>query len=246
MKGKGIPSQKIDTLAAAIVARLNGQELTTIQKDRLRAATDNAVVRDVMSDITKKKADGIDSVQNNGYDKTKGNENRHETVTEDAAPHQNRNAFSEGSYEGNRKTIIDSTPELEAHIKKVDPSVPRKRGIGGAHNSQEFFKNDVEIVTETPSKIPGVRTVEYRMPKLNADGTPTGEYGARVFKKTIYDPDVISDNDFMKRGLEAANNAISKADNGVMPREWSGVDSEGITWHGYYTDGEITSFFPDE
>ena len=73
---------------------------------------------------------------------------------------------------------------------------------------REFFKNDVAIVSETPSKIPGVKTVEYRMPKLNADGTPTGEYGARVFKKTIYDPDIISDDEFIKRGLEAANDAI--------------------------------------
>ena len=84
------------------------------------------------------------------------------------------------------------------------------------------------------------------MPKLNADGTLTGEYGARVFKKTIYDPDIISDDEFIKRGLEAANDAISKADDGIMPREWTGVDSEGITWHGYFEDGEITSFFPDE
>ena len=71
-------------------------------------------------------------------------------------------------------------------------------------------------------------------------------FGARVFKKTIYDPDVISDNDFMRRGLEAANDALSKADDGVMPREWSGVDSEGGTWRGYFEDGRITSFFPDE
>jgi len=152
----------------------------------------------------------------------------------------------EGTIKSGSKTIFNSTPELEAHIKNIDPSVPRKRGIGGAHNSKEFFKNDVAIVSETPSKIPGVKTVEYRMPKLNADGTPTGEYGARVFKKTIYDPDIISDDEFIKRGLEAANDAISKADDGIMPREWTGVDIEGITWHGYFEDGEITSFFPDE
>lgn len=151
-----------------------------------------------------------------------------------------------GKVEGGSKTIFNSTPELEAHIKNIDPSVPRKRGIGGAHNSKEFFKNDVAIVSETPSKIPGVKTVEYRMPKLNADGTPTGEYGARVFKKTIYDPDIISDDEFIKRGLDAANDAISKTDDGIMPREWSGIDSEGIMWHGYFEDGQITSFFPDE
>lgn len=40
--------------------------------------------------------------------------------------------------EGMRKKI-EVTPDLENHIKNVDQSVPRRRGIGGAHNSQEFF-----------------------------------------------------------------------------------------------------------
>ena len=62
-----------------------------------------------------------------------------------------------------------STPELEAHIKNIDTTVPRKRGIGGAHNSTEFYKNNVKVISEIPSKIPGVKSVEYKMPKLNAD-----------------------------------------------------------------------------
>ena len=91
-------------------------------------------------------------------------------------------------------------------------TVPRRRGIGGAHNSREFFKNDVKITSESQSKIPGVKTVEYRMPTLNKDGTPTGEYGTRVFRKTIYDPDIISDEVYIRRGLEAANDALKNAD----------------------------------
>lgn len=90
------------------------------------------------------------------------------------------------------------------------------------------------------------KTVEYRMPKLNPDGTLTGEYGLKVFKKTIYDPKIISDKEFVRRGLEAANNAIENSENGMLPREWTGVDSEGIIWHGYYENGEIKSFFPEE
>ena len=147
----------------------------------------------------------------------------------------------EGSHQ-----VFTSTPELEAHIKNRDMTVPRRRGIGGAHNSREFFKNDVKITSESQSKIPGVKTVEYRMPTLNKDGTPTGEYGTRVFRKTIYDPDIISDEVYIRRGLEAANDALKNADDGIMPREWWGIDSEGITWHGYFENGEITSFFPDE
>lgn len=137
------------------------------------------------------------------------------------------------------------TATLESHLKNMDPKVPRKRGIGGAHNSVEFYKNDVQIVSKTNSKVSGVVVVEYKMPKLNMDGTPTGEYGNKVFVKTIYDPQFISDQNYVKRGIEAANNAMLHTKDGTMPREWIGVDSKGVTWRGYYQDGEITSFFPE-
>ena len=84
------------------------------------------------------------------------------------------------------------------------------------------------------------------MPKLNADGTPTGEYGAKVFRKTIYDPNIIRDEEYIKYGLEAANDAMNNVGGTGLPREWTGVDSNGVKWHGYYEDGKITSFFPDE
>ena len=48
------------------------------------------------------------------------------------------------------------------------------------------------------------------MPKLNMDGTPTGEYGNKVFTNNIYDPKIISDKEFINRGIEAANDAKLK------------------------------------
>nr|WP_316933105.1 T7SS effector LXG polymorphic toxin [Listeria monocytogenes] len=78
---------------------------------------------------------------------------------------------------------IEKTPELEKHIRNTDPNVPRKRGIGGAHNSEEFFKNDVEIVKQTPTDIPGVSVVEYRIPELDVKGNPTGRYKKTIYKK---------------------------------------------------------------
>ena len=119
LMNKGFNPKKSADMAEVIAARLNGQELTRTQTGRLRAAMDNAVVRDVMYDITKEKAEGIDSAQNNGYDKDNvdsGLETREEaalwdsayqsvdafgnhdyaTVTEDSVPYQDRNAFSEG------------------------------------------------------------------------------------------------------------------------------------------------------
>lgn len=140
---------------------------------------------------------------------------------------------------------IEKTPELEDHIRNTDPNVPRKRGIGGAHNSEEFFKNDVEIVKQTPTDISGVSVVEYRIPELDAKGNPTGRYKKLIYKKTIYDPKVISDEDYINRGLEAANNAISNSGDGSLPREWIGKDNSGKAWRGYYEDGKITSFYPE-
>jgi hypothetical protein len=47
--------------------------------------------------------------------------------------------------------------------------------------------------------------------------------GSLVFKKAIYDPNVIGDNAFMKRGLEAANSAVLP--DRTLPAVWEGVDS---------------------
>ena len=46
------------------------------------------------------------------------------------------------------------------------------------------------------------------------DGTPTGEYGNKVFTNNIYDPKIISDKEFINRGIEAANDAKLKTSDG--------------------------------
>lgn len=67
----------------------------------------------------------------------------------------------------------------------------------------------------------------------------------KPFIKSIYDPKVISDETFIKRGIEAANNALLNSTDGTLSRLWIGVDSQGITWRGYYENGKITSFYPE-
>ena len=118
---KGFNPEKAATMADAITARLNGQELTRQQTDRLRSAMDNAVVRDVMADITKKQADGIDSVQNNGYDKT--NTPGDDAVTENSISKQEQNATVEGTDEGGavaKKPYATSRPSYgEGQIEQV-------------------------------------------------------------------------------------------------------------------------------
>ncbi|WP_311079300.1 contractile injection system protein, VgrG/Pvc8 family [Paenibacillus polymyxa] len=155
------------------------------------------------------------------------------------------------------KSSITATPELETHIKhrefvdKNGKEHPNKKGIVGAHNSEEFYKNDVKVVNEynvydvNGNEVRGVKQVEYSMPELDPKTRqPIGTYNKKVLKKTIYDPNVISDKKYIERGIEAANNALTKETSGTLPRVWMGVDSKGVSWVGYYEDGRITSLFP--
>lgn len=144
------------------------------------------------------------------------------------------------------KFFVDDT--LRAHIENVDPNVPRKRGIGGAHNREAFLQNDIQIVSVTSHpEIPGIEIIEYQMPKLDKTGTPIpGEYQTgKPKRKTVYDPSVFSTEEYLRRGVEAANNASEQYSEGTLPREWSGYDSQGIKWRGYYENGVITSFYPE-
>ena len=145
-------------------------------------------------------------------------------------------------------TKYELTNKLRLHITMVDPFVPRKRGIGGAHKKDVFIKNDIKIISETPHpSINGVSKIEYQMPKRDKTGAPIpGEYQDGVPKaKTVYDSNIISTDEYLSRGLEAANNAAFQYENGILPREWVGIDNNGITWHGYCENGEIKSMYPE-
>lgn len=146
---------------------------------------------------------------------------------------------------------------MENHIKYrelIDSNGkphPNKKGIVGAHNSNEFFKNDVKVISENKvydvngNEVLGVKQIEYRVAELDAKTRqPTGNYNQKTNKKTIYDPNVISDKEFIERGIEAANNALAKESTEVLPRVWTGVDSKGVPWVGYFENGKITSLFP--
>lgn len=154
-----------------------------------------------------------------------------------------------GGREGGRGAAkYNVTDKLKSHIENVDISVPRKKGIGGAHNKDIFLQNDVKIISETPNpKIHGVSTIEYQMPKFDKTGTLIpGEYQSGVPKvKTIYDPNALSTDEYLNRGLQAANNVSGQYPDGVLPREWVGMDNQGVAWRGYYENGQITSLFPE-
>ena len=69
LKGRGIPSWKIDTLAEAIVGRVNDQKLTRTQRDVLLFEQKRFSVRNILSNLIRKKTREVDSPQNRMYDK---------------------------------------------------------------------------------------------------------------------------------------------------------------------------------
>lgn len=150
-----------------------------------------------------------------------------------------------GVFKVGRKKVIFEL-DLEKHIKFRDMNVPRKRGIGGAHNLEEFMKYSDEFkivnITEHPT-IPGVKHIEYQMTTLDKFGKPTGGYNSKIFEKTVYDPSIISDSKMAQLGREAAEQA-NKA--GTLTREWSGIANDGTKMRGYLNDaGEVRSYFVD-
>ena len=140
-------------------------------------------------------------------------------------------------------------PDIADHMRKRDLEVPRKRGIGGAHEKAEFDRalaSEGGVVTNrTPHPtLSGVEQIEYQLPALDAQGNPTGQMRTRVFEKTIYDSSVLGDADMLRMGQEAADQALA-AGGGTLGREWTGVAANGVTFRGYSDQGVVTSFFPE-
>ena len=142
-------------------------------------------------------------------------------------------------------------PGIEAHIRDRDFNVPRREGIGGAHNAEEFQKamdaEGGEIVGNPVAhpSIPGIEHVRYQMPKRDHTGEIIkGEFQSRVREKTIYDPAIIPDETMMRWGREAAEDAMH-ANGGTLPHEWTGRSLDGAPIHRYAdtATGEVTSFF---
>lgn len=137
------------------------------------------------------------------------------------------------------------TAGLRQHITEAYDN--GRQGIGGGHERSAFEAKLEEMGGKVEGRIPcesmnGVEKIAYRLPKKSPDGKPTGEMRANVYSKTVYDASKISTNEYLQRGVEAANAA---AKGGRLPREWSGTDGQGVRWRGYAENGEIKSFFPE-
>ena len=132
-------------------------------------------------------------------------------------------------------------PDLARHLMAQDTSVARRNGVGGAHNVEAFIPAyraigaRIKKVTRHPT-VPGITKVEYQIPI-------PGQYKAKIFVKTVYNPKVISHAEMLQFGTEAANNAQS---HGNLTREWTGTATNGLRFRGYLdAEGNVRSLFPE-
>ncbi|QDF05351.1 RHS repeat-associated core domain-containing protein [Myxococcus xanthus] len=136
--------------------------------------------------------------------------------------------------------------DLAEHLTRRDMSVNRKDGIGGAHNLDEFMRHASEINVvgmETHPSLPGVRRISYQIEALDYAGKPSGQWKAKIYEKTVYDPSTLSDDLFLQWGREAAYEAHYA---GKLTREWVGTARNGVRFRGYLdTSGAVRSFFPE-
>ena len=162
-----------------------------------------------------------------------------------------RRIQSIGQEVGKIPMVYEATDKLKDHIINGSENVGAS-GINGAHNKENFTKlaekNGIRIDSIAPnSQMDGVEKIQYSIPKKGRDGKPTSEFKASKKYKTVYNPNVISNDKYIRYGIEAANNAVKNSSTGKLKREWSGIDNQGIEWHGYCDgDGNITSFYPND
>lgn len=137
-------------------------------------------------------------------------------------------------------------PGYDEHLIKRDMKAKRKGGISGAHNKEEFMKSSFEInivKVEKHPHIDGVEDIYYQMAELEK-GVPTGRWRARIFTKTVYDPEIISNEQMIQYGKEAIREA-EKAGR-ITERMVVGTASNGLEIMLYVDESknEITNFHP--
>ncbi|SEN48558.1 EndoU nuclease [Terribacillus saccharophilus] len=151
---------------------------------------------------------------------------------------------------------------LTGEIKKCTD----RRGVSGGHNYSEFkkfFETNGKYKLEEIQKfahpeIEGIYDLEYRMLVEIKDyrGIGTGEYkyipkeNRDPLKKTIYDPDFISDEDIVRYGKEAMEEGIKNGQVDELIDQnksmVSGTASNGLKFEGIKNleTGEIDNFWP--
>ncbi|GFH41464.1 hypothetical protein Hs30E_00150 [Lactococcus hodotermopsidis] len=136
------------------------------------------------------------------------------------------------------------------HLKNVE-GFTQQKGIVGGHNSSNFYEKLDEVggrvVSEkTNPAISGVKEIQYEIPKKGIDGQPRvpTEYKSIREPKTVYDTNIISDEQIYQWGQEAMKNGkITVKPNGDQIIE--GYANNGLKFKGFIREDKITNFYPE-
>lgn len=84
--------------------------------------------------------------------------------------------------------------------------------------------------------------ITYQFPKKDYTGQVVvpPSYRKIAYPKTVYDPNVFSDDQMYRLGLEAMANGKLLPSGDMI----EGYASNGLKFKGYYKDGEVTNFYP--
>ncbi|WP_257143010.1 CdiA family toxin C-terminal domain-containing protein [Bacillus pseudomycoides] len=166
-------------------------------------------------------------------------------------------------------------PGYETHLIEVEGFKAKPTiGVKGGHNFDNFkkfvldnFGNQITdinqaIVTKTPHQnIDGIYEIKYKLPAYDGlstanggKGNFTGQWKEYKNPKTVYDPNVISDEQILKWGREAMAEGISnnriKIDSrpNAVSNEvvgYADIGGEKLQFIGYIdkTTGEVKNFF---
>ncbi|MGL4248325.1 MAG: CdiA family toxin C-terminal domain-containing protein, partial [Lactococcus garvieae] len=136
--------------------------------------------------------------------------------------------------------------EAKSHLIDTEGIVNKK--VSGGHNQEKFQKfaqeNKIKIVSEKPHpSIPGVKELEYQMPKLDRAGNVVEpiEYRGKPYQKTVYDPSMISDDVMYQWGQEAMRSGVKNKEGTQI----TGKAKNGLKFVGYLDKNEnIKNFHP--
>lgn len=142
---------------------------------------------------------------------------------------------------------------IKAHLTKFD-GFSQKDGISGTHNLNEFnaaaARYNVNILSQDAGAIPGITQIKYQIPSLTRAGDVLRDANGQIvyknaeFKKTVYDPAVVSDSAIMILGRQAAVSGYRTAvENGARAYN---SEAGGVPFRVYLdpVTGTVLNFHP--
>ena len=261
LKGKGIPSQKIDTLAAAIVARVNGQELTRTQRDVLRYELGRPSVQKVINELIQKKSNGIDNAQSAVYDDSNIRDgltdeektalwdlahqqvgvfsnHAYATATEDSAIDQSKGASSKGVFDGGLDASIKNIDYFIEGTKSFDDVLDDYAKVyADKINSNQLWSWEDTIpggenLTPKQRSIIKQQAVDAGLiPDIRVTKVEGMRYGFADFESA----EVVMKTQYLPENMWK----MSDAEQFKWLNEQNGGSVEGYTWHHTETPGEM-------